>query len=238
MSIDTQRGDPAPRLTEKARKTRSRLVVAALQLTQEVGYERATMREIAKRAGTSLGNAYYYFPSKGHLVQSFYRRTHEEHVVGCAEVLATDRTFRGRLLGVMRAKLATIRPYHGFSMALFRAAADTDSPLNPFSDASGPTRREAIALFAELVAGSRERIPVEFAEELPELLWLYHMGVLLFWIHDKSPQQQRSLALVEQTVPLIASLVAAASLPGLGAIRKQIQALLHSLRPEPKAARG
>ncbi len=63
-----------------------------------------------------------------------------------------------RLLGVMRIMVETIEPYHRFAGALFRTAADPESPLNPFSEESEPTRRESIALFAQVVEGSNARV--------------------------------------------------------------------------------
>ena len=53
-------------------RTRSAIIDAALDLFRDVGYESTTMRAIATRAGVSVGNAYYYFASKEHLIQGFY----------------------------------------------------------------------------------------------------------------------------------------------------------------------
>src|SRR3989442_11159208 len=113
------------------------------------------MRAIAERAEVALGNAYYYFHSKEHLIQAFYGRTHEEHLTASDSVLKKEGDLKARLLGVMRAKIATVEPYHQFAGKLFRTAADPRSPLNPFSDESDPVRRESIAVFAEVVAGSK-----------------------------------------------------------------------------------
>src|SRR5919201_4564851 len=168
------------------------------------------MRAIAERAGVSLGNAYYYFRSKEHLIQAFYARTHEEHVAAWAPLLARERALESRLRGVMHAKLDTIEPYHRFAGVLFRTAADPASPLHPLSDESAPVREEATALFRETVEGSAARIPDDLRAELPRLLWLYHMGVILFWIHDTSPGRARSRRLVDQSVTLIVKLVALA----------------------------
>ncbi|CAM5596768.1 hypothetical protein STENM327S_00912 [Streptomyces tendae] len=45
-----------------------------MRLFQERGYDRTTMRVIAQEAGVSVGNAYYYFAGKEHLIQGFYDR--------------------------------------------------------------------------------------------------------------------------------------------------------------------
>ncbi len=201
--------------TPKGEQTRAQILEAALTLFREHGYEGATMRAIAEAAGVALGNAYYYFGSKEHLIQEFYRRTHREHLAAAAGVLAEEIEFKERLLGVMRAKVDTIMPYHRFAGVLFKSAADPASPLNPFSVESAPLRAEATALFAEVVEGSRLRLGRELRAALPGLLWTYHMGVLLFWIHDVSPGCCRTYSLVERSVDLVARLVALSRLPPL-----------------------
>src|SRR5262245_5124076 len=116
--------------TSKGEQTRAAILAAALELFRERGYEETTMRVIAERVGVSLGNAYYYFRSKEHLIQAFYRHTHEEHMAASAEVLEKERQLKARLLGVMRKKIETIEQYHKFAGVLFRTAADPQSPLN------------------------------------------------------------------------------------------------------------
>lgn len=221
--------------TAKGEQTRALILETAVQMFMERGYEQTTMRAIAERAGVALGSAYYYFRSKEQLIQGFYARTHEEHLAEAQEVLRTQRTLRGRLLGVMAAKLRTAEPYHRFSGVLFRTAADPESPLNPFSADSEPARREAIAVFDQVVRGAEDRkIPKDLEKELPELLWMYHMGIILFWIHDRSPGRVRTWRLMERTVDLVARLIALSTLPLMGPIRKAVLSLVADLRaPAP-----
>lgn len=201
--------------TLRGEQTRAQILEAALALFRDHGYEGTTMRAVARAAGVSVGNTYYYFASKEHLIQEFYARTHREHLAACAAVLAGERDFKARLLGVMRAKVDTSMPYHRFAGVLFKTAADPASPLNPWSAESAPLRREATALFAEVIAGSRLRVGGDLRTALPSLLWTYHMGVLLYWIHDTSPGCARTYELVEESVPLVAKLITLARLPPL-----------------------
>ena len=218
--------------TAKGEQTRALILETALELFRERGYEDTTMRAIAERAGVALGSAYYYFSGKEQLIQAFYGRTHQEHLADAEEVLRTERTLRGRLLGIMQAKLRTIEPYHRFSGILFRTAADPESPLNPFSQESLPARREAIDLFTEVVRGAEDRrkLPKDLEAALPDLLWTYHMGIVLFWIHDRSPGRVRTWRLMERTTDLVARLIALSTLPLMGPIRKMVLSLLAELR--------
>src|SRR5262245_45247317 len=110
--------------TRKSEETRARILEAALALFLERGYQETTMRAIADRAGVAIGNAYYYFESKEHLIQAFYAQTQVEHAAASRDVLAGTRSFRERLGGVVQAKIDTIDPYHRFAGVLFRTAAD------------------------------------------------------------------------------------------------------------------
>ena len=215
-----------PARPSKSEETRARILESAVSLFLARGYESTTMRLIAEDAGVSLGNAYYYFESKEQLIQAFYGRMHVEHLAACAPILETEGSLRDRLLGVMHAILHAIEPYHQFAGVLFRTAADPDSPLNPFSEQSGPVRDESTALFREVVEGSTTRVPDDLRAELPRLLWLYHMGVILHWIHDRSPGRARTRRLVDRSVDLVAKLIALGANPLLRPVRRSVLALL------------
>ncbi|HWH27422.1 MAG TPA: TetR family transcriptional regulator [Mycobacteriales bacterium] len=196
-----------PDTSERGEQTRTRIVDAALGLFEERGYEGTTMRAVAAAAGVSLGNAYYYFASKDHLVQAFYERSQVEHLAASRPVLDRERDLGARLSGVLHAWLDTNRRYHDFAVTFFRTAADPDSPLSPFSPQSQPARDAAIALYAEVLHGSDAKVTPAVRERLPEMLWLYSMGVVLYWVHDRSTDVERSRFLVDRTVPLVVRLV-------------------------------
>jgi hypothetical protein len=130
----------------------------------------------------------------------------------------------------MRLKISTLEPYHEFAGVLFKTAADPHSPLNPFADDSAPTRHDSIKLFEDLVADTKARIPSDLRAELPYLLWLYHMGIILFWIHDSSPKRRRTYRLIDQTVDLLDKLISLASNPLMRPVRKRALKLVSELR--------
>jgi AcrR family transcriptional regulator len=216
----------------KGEQTRSLILETALEMFGERGYEETTMRAIAEKAGVALGNTYYHFRSKEHLIQAYYERMHELHRKSCADVLKKERTLKGRLSGVMNRILDDMAPYHQFAGILFKTAADPQSPLNPFSPESEPARRESIGLFAEVVKGTKTKIPPDLEAELPTLLWLYHMGIVLFWIHDDSPKQRKTRRLAERTVEIVVRLIQLVSLPPMRPLRKSVLGLLAELREE------
>jgi AcrR family transcriptional regulator len=217
-------------LPTKSEQTRDLIAKTALRLFRERGYEATTMRAIATEAGVSVGNAYYYFASKEELIQLYYEHSQEDHSEACEGILARDRDFRTRLLGVLRARVDTLQPYKEFAGKFFKYAAEPSSPLSPFSAESGPVREAAIAVYREVVEGSTLKTDAEIRADLPELLWLYSMGVVLYWVYDSSPDAQKTYRLVERTVPIIDRLVGMARLPGMRGVVREALSTYRDLR--------
>jgi AcrR family transcriptional regulator len=214
----------------RGEQTRQLILETALRLFRERGYAETTMRAIAKEAGVAVGNAYYYFDSKEHLIQEFYDRNQAAHRVAAEPVLAHEREFVARLRGVLHAGIDVNAPYHSFAATFFKTAAEPSSPLSPFSSESSPAREAAIAIFREVVDGSSAKLDPELRKELPELLWLGWMGVVLFWVYDKSPDQRRTRRLIEGAVPLVDRLVALSRLRVVRPALRQILALIDTIR--------
>lgn len=210
--------------------TRQRIVDTALRLFEDVGYERTTMRAIATAAGVSVGNAYYYFESKDHLVQAFYDLSQVEHAQAARPVLDAGGNLEQRLRGVLIARIDTMQPYRRFAGSFFKTAADPGSPLSPFSPQSAPARAAATALYAEALHGSAVRTAPSLRAQLPDLLWLYAMGVVLFWVHDRSPGSKKTYLLVDRTVPIVVRLVNLSRYRILRGVVDDVARLLTDLR--------
>ena len=215
--------------TKRGETSRAAIFGAALELFQERGYEATTMRAIAERAGVSLGSSYHYFASKEHLVLEFYRHTHQLHLAAVAPLLARERDLAARLRGVIRAVVVTCEPFHAAAGSIFSTVANPSSPLNPFGPTSKPLRDEVIQLYAQVVSGSNARIPSDVGEQLPLLLWLYQMGILYFWIFDRSPGRLRTLEVIDETTDLIVRLISLANLAILRGSRRRILGLVKSI---------
>ena len=216
--------------TVKGDQTKALILETALEMFRERGYDNTTMRAVAQKAGVSLGNAYYYFHSKEYLIQAFYQRLHDSHIEATLPALEYDKTLKARLLTAMRTKIDTMKPYHQFAGVLFKTAANPKSPLNPFGDESDPVREQQIQLFDKVLEGSSRRIPKDLRAELPYLLWVYSMGIVLFWIHDSSPKHQRTYRMIDHTVDLLDKLIHLASNPFMRPLRKQALRLVEEIR--------
>ena len=217
---------------QKGERTRQLIVETALRLFRERGYEATTMRAIATEAGVSVGNAYYYFPSKQHLVQAYYGHSQSLHIDAARPVLDRETGFEARLRAVVMTRIDTMQAEKGFAVDLFRYAADPTSPLSPFSEESRSAREASMALYVDAVQGAHDlKLPAELRETLPELLWLYQMGIVLYWVHDTSAGSSNTYALAERTVPLVVKLIGLTRYRLLKGLLTDVLQLVEELRP-------
>jgi len=213
--------------TAKAEETRERIVDASLELFREKGFDETTMRDIAASAGVATGAAYYYFRSKEELVMAFYVRTVEEARTLLPTAMARSNDLGKRLRAIIDLKLAQFAEHRRLLIGLARIGIDPDHPLSPFGNETQSMRDEGIAEFESALHGSNVRVPKDLQADLPRLLWLYQMGIILFWIFDSSPKQVRTRTLIDGTLDLIVRLIRLSSLPLMGPLRRR---LLHTLR--------
>jgi AcrR family transcriptional regulator len=199
--------DTAASRTPKSEHTRALILETALGLFLENGYDGTTMRAIAQRAGVSVGNAYYYFDSKEHLVQGFYDRLAEEHRAVAVEAMRGISDLGERIRIVLTTWLDVAEPYHAFAAQFFKNAADPSSPLSPFSAESKQAREAVIDLHRLVLSGSNLRYDAESARIMPELLWMHHLAIVLYWAHDRTPRAEKTRRLAERTANTVARAV-------------------------------
>lgn len=222
---------PGPKGSAKSEQTRALILETALRLFQERGYDKTTMRAIAKEAGVSVGNAYYYFAGKEHLIQGFYDRIGAEHLAAVRPVLERERDLDARIAGVLKAWLDVAEPYHEFAAQFFKNAADPESPLSPFSPESEGPREESIAIHREILAGSKAKVPDELRDILPELMWLSLMGLVLYWVFDRSEGRERSYRLAERGARLTTRGVSLARFRALRPLVREVHELFTDFLP-------
>jgi len=219
----------------KSRQTRALLFQTALRLFREKGFEATTMRDIAAKARTALGAAYYYFPSKEAIVQDYYQSVQDEHSGRVREALARgDLDLKARLRAATHAKLDVIAEDRKLLGTIFRYAGEPDHPLSCLGPATREVRSASIATFAEAIAD--EPLPKDIAELLPVALWALHMAIMVYFIYDNSPNQQRTRKLVDGALELALRLIALAKFPLMRPFRGKLVALLRSadLLPQPE----
>ena len=208
------------KITTKSEDTAARILVAALDLFREQGFDAATMRGIAAKAGVATGAAYYYYPSKDAIVMDFYRRSSAEMQPRIAAALENATGLENRLRELIQAKLAHFAPNRGVLRALLRNGADPKHPLSPFSPQTAEIREMDMAWFRRILDGCGIRIPRDLEPHLPGVLWFFQMGVIFFWVIDESPRQTRTACLLQLASKNVTALIRVSSLPFMRPIRK------------------
>jgi AcrR family transcriptional regulator len=210
---------------KKSDETRGRILEAALTLFRKRGFGSTTMRDIAKEAGAALGAVYYYFDSKDALVMAFYERAQIEITPLVEDALSNKKGLEESLRALLNVKLNYFAPNRTLLGAL-SAHIDPQHPLSPFSREGRAIRDHDIALFARTLEVSKVRVPADLKMHLPRLLWLYQMGLLLFWVYDRSPSQKRTMQLFEKSLSIVVNLIKLSTFPLLRPARRLATELL------------
>jgi hypothetical protein len=114
--------------------------------------------------------------------------------------------------------------------SLFRFGADPDSPLSPFGKESASIRGRSHQLFKSVIEGGREKVSPDLADALPFCLWLYHMGIVFFWLHDASQDQRKTARLIGLTSGLLIDFILLTSMPILKPFRVELLKLIQEFR--------
>ncbi len=213
-------------MAAKSEETRQKILDAALRMFRELGFEQATMREIAKQAGVATGLAYYYFPKKEDLVMAFYTQVNAQMRPLVQEALAANKKLEAKIRALILVKFHYFAPDRKFLGALSGYSADPAHRLSPFSDETKEIREEGMAQFREALAQSEVKVPVDLVGALPKVLWMYQMGMVLFWIYDHSKDQRRTTLLMDKSLGIVVLLLKAAALPLMRPVRKLVLELV------------
>ena len=214
----------------KSEQTRLRILEAALDLFRQKGFAAATMREVAASAGMATGAAYYHFASKEAIVLAFYDRARHEMAPLLEAAVNENRKLDDRLRAMIAVKLRYFEPNRKFLGALLGSTADPENPLSPFSAQTAGIRDFDVATFESAIQGSDVTPPKDLAPHLPQMLWMYQMALIFFWLTDKSEGQQRTQKLLDKSTRMLVQLLKLAGLPLMRPVRRSILELLEIVR--------
>ncbi len=204
---------------------KEKILEAALELFREQGFEGTSMRDVAQRAGVATGLAYYYFESKEAIVLAFYDRAYAELGPALEEAHGAKK-LDARMEALVTAKFRYFEPNRRFLGALMGHAADPASPLSPFGEPSKAIRESEIGHFARALEETGTAVAADLAPHLPKLLWMYQMGLVLFWMYDRSDGQERTQRLLRASLRMVMLLLKVAALPLMKPARKAVLELM------------
>jgi AcrR family transcriptional regulator len=187
-----KRGRPTGR-TAEGEAARRRLYETAIALIGERGYEAATLRGVATRAGVSAGLLYRYFPNKRSVVLALYDELSDTFA---HEATALPRgRWRDRFIYALGLSLSVLGP-HRVTLRALAPMMVGDAEEGVFARSTALSRHRVQAVFESAVVGSTDAPTRTLAEAIGRLLYLLHLAVILWWLLDKSPGQRATHALV------------------------------------------
>jgi AcrR family transcriptional regulator len=194
--------------------TRKRILSVAQRQFAQRGFEATTTRDIARGADIAIGTLFNYFPTKESIV---------EHLVGeactrAAEKFANDppaepmpagddrcntlaespASLEEELFAHVAAILRSLKPYRKYLSPVLETSL---SPLAHDDQRAGcPLRTAHLEIVSQLV--SRHARGDALSTVALHLYWTLYTGILAFWATDKSPRQEDTLALVDQSLAM------------------------------------
>ena len=186
---------------EEKEATRERIEAAALELFRTRGFEATTTRDIAKQAEIAVGTLFNYFTAKEAIVIALAEEGLAKAQAAAAKQPAAE-TLEEDLFALVAAELRQLRPLRKFIGPVLETA------LSPLATATAAANGEASLRVQHLESVTRIARAHGIAEisAVPlQVYWSLYSGVLAFWAADKSPRQEETLALLDNSLHMFAA---------------------------------
>ncbi|MCU1285710.1 MAG: transcriptional regulator, TetR family [Acidobacteriales bacterium] len=200
-----KRGRGRPRgLSAKGDSTRKNLYEVAVSEFAEHGYEATTLRDIAHRAGVSVGLLYRYFPGKRSVVLALYDDLSAEYARRAEKMKAGK--WRDRFIFALTTSLEVLGRHRTILSSLIPVLVGNDEN-GIFAPEVAFSRLRVLGVFQTAVKGASDAPRQAVADALARLLYLVHLAIILWWLLDRSPRQRATtslLGLLKQGIPAAA----------------------------------
>jgi hypothetical protein len=104
----------------------------------------------------------------------------------------------------MQRKLDRLAPYRTILGVLFSAGPTAQFGIAVLSERTADTRRRVGAIFLKVVQGASDAPKASQGQDLATVLYAAHLLLILFWLHDRSPQSHATHELLTLARPLLA----------------------------------
>jgi AcrR family transcriptional regulator len=182
---------------EEKAATQQRILDAAIQSFRKRGFDSTTTRDIAVEAGVATGTLFNYFSAKEAIVEFL-----AQQALAKARASFDQRASKGELeeelFAFVAAELRQLKPIRKFIMPLLETSL---CPLTARErcESTKVLRAEHLETVVGLASnhGFADLSPVTL-----QVYWTLYIGVLAFWASDKSPKQEGTLALLDQSLAM------------------------------------
>lgn len=185
-------------------KNRKKIIQIAVDVMIEQGFKSATMRAIAKKAEIGDATIYNYFPTKESILFAYY----EEKLKECAERLRSvdkfnEFTLNEQLQTFIHTQLELFLPDREFIDLSFKRIFFS---LSQNYQQMKPIRQIFAMIVDDMFKAAIEvnEIPDQiFQDMIYLLLWDSFVGIVIFWLNDRSEQFNDTTVLVDKSLDLL-----------------------------------
>jgi len=195
------------------RRSRQRILEAAVSLLAERGLTGELLADAAQRAECPLSRARLFFRRDEDLILALYMRLAAELEARVPDLPETTLAERFRL--VMQAKLALVTPYKDALAALLSNLLDPRHELGVLSAETELVRTRVMAVFSAVVCGATDRHKLP-AYQSVHTLYAAHLALILFWTQDRTPDSQATRTAIDFTCELFSLSKRLSWLPSFG----------------------
>lgn len=195
----------------QAQKTqnRVRILESAVSAFSEMGFKNVTMKEIAKLSKVSEPALYKYFPTKESLVFAYFE---QELSLSIAAVSTKESylqlKFCEKLQALFEDLLERLQKQRPFVAEAFRSIFVSDLPSTHTETAK---QRKLLIDFVQAQMKqsqtSGELQPSPLDQFLCHFVWDYYVGILYYWLQDKSPASVNTTQIIDKTLLLLQELL-------------------------------
>ncbi|MES2526536.1 MAG: TetR/AcrR family transcriptional regulator [Bdellovibrionota bacterium] len=212
---------------KKSDRTRLHLMETALGAFRKHGYDACTMRELAKMADVTAPAFYYYFKSKEEIIGEFYLESLNTHLAEAEKLISEKDSLMVNLKKIILQRFEEFKGEREILQVLKRVSFDKNNELSPFHPKHKKIRVASVDLFEALMNKSGMKWPAGSRRDMAQLLWMFHLLILFYWIEDDSAGQKRSHELVDRSLGHLSHFLFVFKIPGS---QKVMSSILETLK--------
>ena len=218
------------------RRTRQRILEAAVVLIAQSGLSKELLRESAAVAGYPIERAKVFFRRDEDLVLAFYARMAadlESHVTELPEGDVATR-FRAAMLF----KLELIAPHRETFASLLATLLDPRHELGVLSPQTQIIRNRIMGVFSSVVLGATKSRKTG-TTEVVRSLYAAHLALMLLWSQDRTPDALATRSAIDIICDLLSLSGKLSWLPNMNKTLDKLETIsAQFVEPEPDLAQS